>query len=65
MFTAAQRVPLTPRSVNVEAPNDAIARFVPAVYQAQNFTVGYDTAETTVVVRDRMTGFPVVVHIAR
>jgi hypothetical protein len=65
MFTATQRVPLTPRTVNVEAPNDAIARFVPAVYQAQNFTVGFDTAETTVVVRDRMTGYPVVVHIAR
>jgi hypothetical protein len=65
MFTAVQRVPLTPRTVNIEAPGDALASFVPAVYQAQNQTVGFDTLETTVVVRDRMSGLPVVIHIAR
>lgn len=67
LFTAAMRVPLTPRTVNIEAAasGDALASFVPAVYQAQNVTVGFDTTDATVVVRDRTSGFPVVIHIAR
>lgn len=65
LFTAAARVSLSPRTVNVVAPGDALASFVPTRYQALNFTVGFDTAETTVVVRDLMSNLPVVIHVAR
>jgi hypothetical protein len=65
LFTAVQRIAITPRPVYIEAPGDALASFVPAVYQAQNQSVVFDTMDTTVVVRDRMSGLPVVVHIAR
>ncbi len=65
LFTATMRMPLTPRTVNIEASADSVASFVPAVYQAQNVTVGFDTMESTVVVRDRMSGLPIVIHIAR
>jgi hypothetical protein len=65
LFTATMRVPLTPRTVNIEASGDALSSFVPAVYQAQQQTVGFDTMDTTVVVRDRMTNLPIVIHVAR
>ena len=65
LFFAQSRMRLTPRTVNVEAPADAVASSVPVQYQAQNQTVGFDTTEQIVVVRDRMSGLPVVVHIAR
>jgi hypothetical protein len=65
LFTATMRVPLTPRTVNLEASGDALSSFVPAVYQAQQQTVGFDTTDTTVVVRDRMTNLPIVIHVAR
>ena len=66
LFTAAARVNLSPRIVNVVAPGDALASFVPIRYQAMDFTVGFETTDTTVVVRDpMMSGLPVVIHIAR
>lgn len=65
LFTAVERVSLTPRTVTIEAPGDALASFVATRYQAQAQTVGFDTMETTVVVRDQMSGLPVVIHIAR
>jgi hypothetical protein len=65
LFVAQSRTRLSPRIVNIEAPGDALTSSVPVQYQAQNQTVGFDTAEQTVVVRDRTSGMPVVVHIAR
>lgn len=65
LFSAVARVSLTPRTVNIVAPGDALASFVPTRYQAQNQTVGFDTLETTVVVRDLVSNLPVVIHIAR
>jgi hypothetical protein len=66
LFTATARVNLSPRTVNVVAASDALASFVPTRYQAMNFTVGFETTETIVVVRDTMmSGLPVVIHIAR
>lgn len=65
LFTAAERVKLSPRTVTIEAPGDALASFVPTRYQAQNETVGFDTMEQTVVVRDTQSDLPVVIHIAR
>jgi hypothetical protein len=38
---------------------------VPVQYQAQDQTVGFDTLEQTVVVRDPDTGLAVVIHVAR
>jgi hypothetical protein len=65
LFTATSRMSLSPRTVNIEAPGDALASFVSTRYMAQNQTVGFDTLEATVVVRDLMSGLPVVIHIAR
>jgi hypothetical protein len=65
MFTAQSRMRLTPRTVHIEAPADALASSVPVQYQAQNQTVGFDTTAQTVVVRDRTSDLPVVIHIAR
>jgi hypothetical protein len=58
-------MPLSPRTVHVEAPADAVASSVPIQYQAQNQSVGFDTAEQTVVVRDRSSGLAVVIHVAQ
>jgi hypothetical protein len=65
LFTANSRMSLSPRTVNIVAPGDAIASFVSTRYMAQNQTVGFDSPEATVVVRDLMSGLPVVIHIAR
>lgn len=65
LFSAQERVPLSPRVVHIETPADAVASSVPVQYQAENQSVGFDTAEQTVVVRDRASGLPVVIHAAR
>jgi hypothetical protein len=64
LFSATSRTPLSPRTVHIEAPADAVASSVPVQYQAQNQSVGFDTSEQTVVVRDRSTGLAVVIHVA-
>jgi hypothetical protein len=64
LFTAQSRTALSPRTVHIEARADAVASSVPVQYQAQNQTVGFDTLEQTVVVRDRTSGLAVVIHVA-
>jgi hypothetical protein len=65
LFSAQARMSLAPRTVHIEAAADAVASSVPIQYQAQSQTVGFDTTEQTVVVRDRSSGLAVVIHVAR
>jgi len=65
LFSAPGRTPLTPRTVNVEAPADAVSTLVPNRYMAQAETVGYTANDGTVVVSDRASGQAIVIHIAR
>jgi hypothetical protein len=65
LFSARSRITLSRRTLSLTAPSDAVASFVQLVYQSEGETVGFDTDESGVVVRDPISNLPVVVHIAR
>jgi hypothetical protein len=65
LFSARSRTSLSRRTLSLTAPSDAVASFVQLVYQSEGETVGFDTEETSVVVRDPISDLPVVIHIAR
>jgi len=64
LFDTAGRVNVGSTALSLVAPGDGVATQVPSMYQGGSETVGFDTSEATVVVRDPDTGTPVVVHIA-
>jgi hypothetical protein len=65
LFEARSRTALDARPLTLVAPGDAVASFVQTTYASEGATVGFDSDESTVVVRDPMSLLPVVIHIAR
>ncbi len=65
LFAANARTALTARDLELTSPADALATGVPRIYRSQPATVGFDTTQGTVVVKDPKSELPVVIHIAR